>query len=222
MLVISDMMGTLTTGSPVLGFIDWIRHNQSQAQARWLKAKMMPRYLLAKANLIDAQRWKLQLMLDSLTWIKNVDEEKFDRVSDWTVEHNLWPRRREDAIDRLATHIQNGDQVYLASSVYEPVAVSFGRRFGAQAIGSPVQFSSGRVSLAAGLVASEQKIQAVLQRLGVSRIDYAYGDTYMDIPLLENAEHPVAVYPDQVLHSTAVERGWEILGGRAGSFDNSK
>ena len=212
MLVVSDMMGTLTTGSPVLGFIDWIRHNQSQAQARWLMAKMMPRYMLAKANLIDAQRWKLKLMLDSLTWLKAVDAEKFARISDWTVEHNLWPQRRVDAVARLVEHTRSGDQVFIASSVYEPVAESFGQRFGAQAIGTPVQFRAGRASLAAGLVASEQKIQEVLRRLGVSRLDYAYGDTYMDIPLLENADHPVAVYPDHLLFQTAQERGWEIFG----------
>lgn len=212
MLVISDMMGTLTTGSPVLGFIDWIRHNQSQAQAGWLMAKMMPRYLLVKSKLIDGQRWKLQLMLDSLTWIKAVDADKFAQVSEWTVEHNLWPKRRADAIARLAEHTRNGDQVYIASSVYEPVAQSFGQRCGAQAIGTPVQFSSGRASLATGLVASEQKIQEVLRRLDVSRLDYAYGDTYMDIPLLENAEHPVAVYPDPLLFQTAQARGWEIFG----------
>jgi len=40
----------------------------------------------------------------------------------------------------------------------------------------------------------------------------AYGDTWMDIPLLEHAEHAVAVYPDAKLRSLALERGWEILG----------
>jgi phosphoserine phosphatase len=48
--------------------------------------------------------------------------------------------------------------------------------------------------------------------LNVSRVDYAYGDTAMDIPLLEHADHPVAVYPDKRLNAVAVERGWQILG----------
>ena len=34
----------------------------------------------------------------------------------------------------------------------------------------------------------------------------------MDVPLLEHAEHPVAVYPDSRLRSVAIERGWEIMG----------
>jgi phosphoserine phosphatase len=42
-------------------------------------------------------------------------------------------------------------------------------------------------------------------------VDYAYGDTFMDIPLLENAVHPVAVYPDKRLEKVTKERGWEIL-----------
>jgi phosphoserine phosphatase len=36
----------------------------------------------------------------------------------------------------------------------------------------------------------------------------------MDVPLLEHAEHPVAVYPDERLRVVAVERGWEVLGSR--------
>jgi phosphoserine phosphatase len=51
----------------------------------------------------------------------------------------------------------------------------------------------------------------VLRRLGVEQVDYAYGDTFMDIPLLENAVHAVAVYPDRRLLEEAKVNGWEIL-----------
>jgi phosphoserine phosphatase len=37
----------------------------------------------------------------------------------------------------------------------------------------------------------------------------------MDIPLLEHADHPVAVYPDEKLRSVALERGWEVVGDTA-------
>ena len=30
MIVASDLMGTLTTGSPFLGLVDWVKHNQSK------------------------------------------------------------------------------------------------------------------------------------------------------------------------------------------------
>lgn len=212
MIVISDMMGTLTTGSPILGILDWVRHNQSSNEARLRMAWMMPGYLLVKCGLLDSQPWGQQLMIDSLAWVHDATPQKFDLVAEWAVEHNLWSRRRRDVIARLEGHARDGAQIYVASSVVEPIAVAFARRFGAQAIGSPMQFTDGRAALESGLVASERKIEAVLRRLNVDAIDYAYGDTVMDVPLLENARHPVAVYPDRRLAETARARGWEILG----------
>jgi len=71
---------------------------------------------------------------------------------------------------------------------------------------------NGRVRFAGELVADEKKIEQVLSRLGVERLDFAYGDTVLDIPLLEHADHPVAVYPDEKLRAAAKERAWEIMG----------
>ena len=214
MIVISDMMGTLTTGSPILGLLDWIKVHQSKTQARWLLASMMPSYLLVKLGLIDPQPWGQGLMVKSLTWLKDMDEEKFSQACEWAVEHNLWLKKRESVIARLQEHVQQGAQVYIASSVVQPIADAFARRIGVQAIGSPVQIEGGKVRLVDGLVSSERKIQEVLRRLGVEQIDYAYGDTFMDIPMLENAVHPVAVYPDRRLEETAREKGWEIVASR--------
>jgi len=212
MIVISDMMGTLTTGSPVLGLVDWVRHNQSKFRANLYMASMLPSYFLAKRGWIDWQKWGQDLMVDSLGLIKDATPEKFGQVAEWTVEHDLWPKRRPDVIARLQQHIESGAQVHIASSVFEPGVEAFARRFGARAIGTPVEFVDRRVRLASDLVASKRKIEQVLNRLNVDRVDYAYGDTMMDVPLLEHAAHPVAVYPDAKLRLLAQERGWEILG----------
>jgi phosphoserine phosphatase len=182
MIVVSDLMGTLTTGSPVLGLVDWVRHNQSKWQARWYLASILPAYFLAKRGLIDWQPWAQSLMVNSLSMIRDATPQKFDRVSEWLVEANLWKKRREDVIRRLSEHAGNGAQVYIASSVHEPGVAAFARRIGAQAIGSPVEFVNGRVRFAGELVADEKKIEQVLSRVGVDRLDFAYGDTVLDIP----------------------------------------
>lgn len=212
MIVVSDMMGTLTTGSPVLGLVDWIRHNQSKWQAELYMVSITPSYLMAKRGWIDWQQWGQDLMVKSLSMVRGATPEKMSLVGEWAVEHNLWKKRREDVISRLVAHRENGAQVHIASSVFEPIIEPFARRIGAQTIGTPVEYENGRARLAGGLVAQERKIEQVLSRLGVQRVDWAYGDTWMDIPLLEHAEHPVAVYPDAKLKTTALERGWEILG----------
>jgi len=213
MIVVSDMMGTLTTGSPYLGVVDWVRNNRSRLYANFLMASIMPSYFLAKRGVIDWQAWGQKLMIKSLAYINNADEGKLQQVSEWVVVHDLWKKRREDVVARLVEHREAGAQVYIASSVFEPFIVPFANRVGAQVIGTPVEIVNGRVRMAGELVADEKKIERVLRRLGVERVDVAYGDTILDVPLLEHADRPVAVYPDAKLKSVAVERGWEIFGG---------
>jgi phosphoserine phosphatase len=175
-------------------------------------ASILPSYLLAKSGLIDTQAWGQRLMLNSLSYIKNADEEKVRHVSEWVVEQNLWKKRREDVIARLIKHREDGAQIYIASSVVEPFIEPFAKRIGAQVIGTPTEIVNGRLRSIGELVADEKKIERVLSHVGVERVDVAYGDTVLDIPLLEHAEHPVAVYPEAKLKSIAVERGWEIMG----------
>ena len=212
MIVVSDMMGTLTTGSPFLGLVDWIKHNQSRLEANLRMIAITPAYLLAKFGVIDWQEWGQKLMIDSLGFIKDPDEAKLKQVSEWVVEHDFWRKRREDVISRLIQHRENGAQVYIASSVVEPFIEPFARRIGVKYIGTPTQIVNGKVKLASELVASEKKIEQVLSRLAIDCVDVAYGDTVLDIPLLEHADHPVAVYPDKKLKAVALKRGWEIIG----------
>jgi len=214
MIVISDMMGTLTTGSPVIGLVDWVRHNQSRLRANLYTAGVLPTYLLAKVGLLDWQKWGQRSMIDSLGLVRNATPETLEQIAEWSVEYNLWPERREDVLARLEEYAQQGAQVYIASSVFEPTVAAFAKRIGAQAIGTPLKIENGRIGLATDLVSSQRKIGQVLSQLGVERVDVAYGDTAQDVPLLENAVHPVAVYPDEALRAVALERGWEIFGER--------
>jgi phosphoserine phosphatase len=147
--------------------------------------------------------------------VRDVTPEKFDEIAEWVVEKDLWKKRHQDVIERLLAHSKNGAQVYIASSVHQPGVEAFARRIGAHAIGTPVEFVDGRVRITTELVASDKKIEQVLSRLGVDRVDYAYGDSALDIPLLEHADHPVAVYPEDRLREVALERGWEIIGETA-------
>ena len=212
MIIVSDLMGTLTTGSPFLGLVDWVKHNQSKLRANFYMAAITPSYILAKNGMIDWQKWGQKLMVDSLAYIKDADEEKLRQVSEWIVEHDFWKKRREDVIARMVKHREAGGQVYIASSVVEPFIEPFARRIGAQVSGTPVEIRNGKVRMVGELISNEKKVEQILGKLGVSHVDYAYGDTVLDIPLLEHAEHPVAVYPDAKLKSVALERGWEIIG----------
>jgi phosphoserine phosphatase len=212
MIVASDLMGTLTTGSPFLGVVDWVRNNQNRMQGSFHLMAVMPSYFLAKNGWIDWQAWGQKLMVDSLGYIEDATPEKLAEASEWVVEHDFWRKRRDDVIARLVSHREQGAQVHIVSSVVEPFIEPFARRIGAHAIGTPVEIVDGRVKLVGELMANEKKVEQILNRLGVQRVDVAYGDTILDVPLLEHADHPVAVYPDEKLKAVALQRGWEIIG----------
>jgi phosphoserine phosphatase len=214
MIVVSDMMGTLTTGSPFLGLVDWVKNNRNKLLAYLYLAGIGPSYLLARKGLIDWQKWGQDLMIKSLEYIKDADEEKLQHASEWVVEHDLWRKRREDVIGHLLEHRNQGAKIYIASRLVEPFIKPFAARIGAQAIGTPVEIVRGRVRLKGGLVTNEKKIEQVINRLGVKQGDVAYGDSVADIPLFEYADRPVAVFPEKILRSIACERRWEIIGDR--------
>jgi phosphoserine phosphatase len=59
-----------------------------------------------------------------------------------------------------------------------------------------------------------QRMQQWLAQQGLERravhITF-YSDSINDLPLLEQADHPVATNPDERLRALALERGWRIL-----------
>ena len=212
MIVVSDLTGTLTTGSPVLGLVSWVKHHQSKLRTQLYMASQAPAYFLAKRGWINYQKWGNSLLTTSLSLVHNATPEIVQAMAEWAVERQLWANRREDVLARLRDHIAGGAQVYIVSSVFQPVVEVFARRIGAQAIGTPVKIANGRLRLATSLVTGERKVEQVLSQVGADKVDIAYGDTWQDIPMLEHASKPVAVYPGQVLKTTAVQRGWEIIG----------
>ena len=214
MIVVTDLSGTLTTGSPILGLVDWVRHHQSRLRADTYMASIMPSYFLAKWGLINFQKWASRLMINCLPLIKDATPQKVQEMAEWAVKTQLWPKRRQDVLACLEQNKKDGAQVYIASSIIEPTVQVFARRIGAGVIATPIEIKNGRLTVPNGLAAENEKIRLVLDRLGVERVDVAYGDTWQDIPLLENAEKAVAVYPDRGLRSAALEHGWEILGDR--------
>ena len=120
MIVVSDLVGTISRGSPILGLVSWVRHNQSAFQANLFLAKAIPRYLLVKLGLMDLRDFGEWGLVAALPLVKNPTSEKLREVAEWSVDKVLWPQRRNDVLDRFAEHKESGDQLCMACTVYEP------------------------------------------------------------------------------------------------------
>ena len=211
MIVVSDLVGTLSTGSPTLGLVHWVRHNQSALRANLFMARALLRYAPVKLGLVDIRSFGEWSMGAALPLVQNPTESTVREMAEWSVEKVLWSKRRQDVIDRLALHKERGDELFIASSVFEPTVEALGARIGAGAIGSPIDIVDGQLKFVSGFIAGNRKGEEVLKRLNVERVGAAYGDTWADIPILKRADQPVAVYPDRRLRAAALEYGWEIF-----------
>ena len=214
MLVVSDFNGTLSHGSPVIGLVRWVGEHQSKLRQNLYFAKIAPSLFMAKRGWIDWNKWVKELFINCMPVLHDATPELFDEVVAYTMETQLWAKRRLDMIERISGHVQQGDQVYIATGMWQPTVAHFAERIGAKGLGTEIKFENGQLKLAEPVAHGNEKAEKIKQHLGVERIDVAYGDTSADIPMLEMADHPVAVYPDDKLKAVAQERGWEIFGDR--------
>jgi len=214
MLVVSDFNGTLSHGSPIIGLVRWVGENQSKLRKNMYMAKIMPSWFLANLRLIDWNKCVINMFTSCMPVLKDATPELFEEVITFTMETQLWAKRRLDMIERISGHVQKGDKVYIATGMWQPTVAHFAAHIGAKGLGTEIKFENGQMILAEPIAHGQDKAAKIRKRLGVEHIDVAYGDTSADIPMLEMAHHPVAVYPDDALKAVAQERGWEIFGDR--------
>lgn len=210
-----DLEGTLSTGETWKGIGNYLREHGRVGAYQAFFWTRVPEALLARAGIIDERGFKRRWVEALPRLFAGYSEAEFARVAEWVVEHELWPGRRDDVLAELVAHRRAGRQVILVSGTYQPVLERFAARLGAQALGTPLEVSGGKLT---GRLAQPVNLGAVkTERLGAllagERLHAAYGDTGPDLHMLELADEPVAVYPDAELRSYAQRRGWRLLEG---------
>ncbi len=209
-----DVEGTLTSGETWQGVGRWLEQNGRRAAYRRFFLAHLPGALLAKAGLINKRRYQNKWMQDLAGLFAGMTREEVERMAAWVAEEELWARRREEVLAELRAGLEAGVRVVLASGTYAPVLEAFARRIGegVQTLGTPLACQGGVCPpRPAGEVnVGREKARRVLELLGRPP-DRAYGDTVSDLPLLELAREPVAVYPDRRLFELARARGWRVI-----------
>jgi HAD superfamily hydrolase (TIGR01490 family) len=134
----------------------------------------------------------------------------------------LKPALRKTALDLVREHQAAGDLVAIVTATNEFVTTPIAAAFGVEhLIAVKLQRDAdGRVTGRVDGVPSfrEGKIARVdewLDSIGRRRAEFervtVYSDSPNDLPLLEQATHPVATNPSPSLEALARERGWPVL-----------
>jgi len=214
MLIASDLNGTLTTGSPILAVARWVEKNQPESYPAGFKLGLFSSYLQVKIGLKKIDTWGDINMRRVLKLIDEPTQEILNQVMDSVVDEELWLKQRTEAVDLLKDYHQRGAKIIIISAAYEPAVQKFAALIGKEnsfGIGTPVELTDSGIELAKMLTSREIKLEKLRDMIGNQQIDVALGDTFADIPLLEEAVEPIAVYPDNTLRQTALERGWKII-----------
>jgi len=214
MLVASDLNGTLTTGSPILAVARWVKKNQPESYPSGFALSLFASYLQVKLGLKKIDIWGDINMRRAMKLISDPNQEILDLVMDSVVDGELWPKRRSKAVELLKKYHQNGAKIIIISAAYEPAVQKFAAKIGVDnthGIGTPVTLTKSGLELAKTLTSREIKLEKLRALIGSQQIDVALGDTFADIPLLEEAVEPIAVFPDKILRQTAIERNWKVI-----------
>jgi phosphoserine phosphatase len=213
--VASDLEGTLTTGESWRGVGRYLKERGRGRAYRAFVLARMPGYLAMKLGLVSEQAFRDGWMERLARLLRGMGPEELERIARWVVDEELWPKRREGVLRELAEHREAGRRVVLAAGAYGPVLEEFARRIGAEAVGTPLEYSGGVATgrLIGAVNTGRAKAERLAERVGGAGVYAAYGDTIADLPMLESSEAPVAVHPDPGLRRVARARGWRVLEG---------
>lgn len=214
--VATDLEGTLSAGEVWRGISAYLKtHGRANAHRRFMAAHF-PGAMLAKAGLIDKQAFKNKWLVDQAKLLRGYSTQELDTLSDWVIENQVWPQRRQNVMDELQAHHANGCTILIATGAYMPITSALVRKMKlerVQCLGTALEMQDGRATgnLAGEIGVDTVKAQRVRAQVADNTLLAAYGDTAADAFMLELAQQPVAVSPDEALRKIANAKGWRIL-----------
>lgn len=216
-----DVDGTLTKERVWRGLMEYFKIHGGRKMihmAFW--SYHLPSYILYRVGMISQTSFR-RPWAKHLAWYlrgKSVDEVK--NIGDWITEEFLSKYWRDDVIELINQHLQDGDVVVVVSAGPKPIIESIAKKFGIRhVLGTNLKIKDGKYTGGVkGLVCiGENKSKLAKQHLHDSGIgvemeeSYAYADSPADVYLLEMVGHPVATHPDDDLLPIAKKRGWQII-----------
>lgn len=154
----------------------------------------------------------------ALAPLSRLDRETLDRMHADFMQKRIRPMIAAGTPALLERHRAQGDTLIIITAtnrfVTEPIARELGvdhllatdpeerdGRFTGRIAGTPCYREGKVVRLHEWLRTHNKNMDG----------SYCYSDSHNDLPLLQQAEHPVAVDPDPILAREAIARGWSVI-----------
>ena len=211
-IIVTDLDGTLTTGSSWQGFRSYYKKTYNALAYNLFFIRFLPHFPLMKLGLLNRKKTMTAWLQGEIGLMRGMPISEVNAMAESVVFNELWPKGRADVLKELEKKRLSGAQIVVVSGAYQPIVEAFARKIDAVAIGTQLRYEDGKLKGINPPVNSyERKAEKVRTTYPDARIVAAYGDTMSDLPMMEISDTPVAVYPDAKLLSVAKERGWRVM-----------
>lgn len=215
-LVFFDVDGTLIPGHTWDGILEY--PGISRRKVIWLRLSTLPIRVLRRLYLLGQARFYQIFMQRLAGLMKKWTQGELDEMFGWLAGTYLQESYRPDVVKILNEYKAQGSQIVLVSVLFEEGIRKICEHLNADgAIGTRLEIVNGKVTgkILGDACIGPRKLNFLRQYLaaqGISLQDCAaYADSYYDdAPMLAIVGMPVAVYPDENLHLTAIEQQWAI------------
>ncbi len=211
-IIVTDLDGTLTTGSSWQGFRSYFKKTYSALAYNMFFIRFLPHYPLMKLGLLIRKKTMTAWLQGEIGLMRGMPISEVNAMSEWVVFNELWPKCRADVLRELEKKRLAGAQIVVVSGAYQPMVKAFARKIKAKAIGTQLRYEDGKLQgIELPVNSYQRKAEKVSALYPDAHIVAAYGDTLSDLPMMEMSEQPFAVYPDAKLRRVAEERGWRVM-----------
>ncbi len=211
-IIVSDIEGTLTTGSSWRALRQYYKEKFNPFFYDLFFLRWIPRYLIVKLGLASRKAAMDGWMKDEVRLFRGFTPEEFNQMAEWVVQNEMWPKRCITVLSEFEEFRRDGIGIVLSSSAYQPIVDAFSQRMDVVGIGSELVFIGNKLKgINLPINAYENKARYLQKKFPDAEILKAFGDTGSDIPMMKLSQKPVAVNPDEELRDYAETRGWQII-----------
>ena len=153
--------------------------------------------------------------------LSSYSPDQIDRIMVEFHQEVMVPRYRRLAVEQIGRLKEAGCDIVIISATFEVIAREATNFLGADGyVATKMEKDAqGRYTgfVLGDVIEGTAKVKAVRswadQRFGADGwdLEYAYGDHYSDVELLQQAKHPVAVSPGPNLRRTAAKCWWPVV-----------
>ena len=110
-ILVSDVEGTLTTGSSWRAIHRYYMDHYNPWMYRLFFTRWIPRYMLVKLGMFSKRSAMVGWMQDEIKLFKDFTPEAIEEMADWVVETEMWPKRRSNILEELEQLHQQKEKV---------------------------------------------------------------------------------------------------------------